>query len=273
MIKRLKTALFAPHEIINMRVDNFGLTFLFVLILAIVMMIPACIKVARFQNVSYDKRIKVQDAFNEKEVPFAIVNSHLVQNSEEKVKDYYVDDQLLITICNGELSKVNNKTQYRIVFSDDSVDLYYYLRGNSIGGIEVIKYSKYQELENINLTLASSNTNYDFWNTMFNVVNKEIKLYIPYVSFGVAIGYSVVNLCMMLLIALVLTLFQRIMIRRIISFKESFTIACYALAPLAVFGLLGQLFGVNFLSTIGVVAAVVYNMIASNQLLSINDRK
>ena len=95
MIKRLKTALFVPTEIINMRVDSFGLVFVYILLLAFIMMIPASIKVARFDKLSLDERLKIQDTFKDKEVPYTIVNNKLSNTSEVMLSDYYIDEEIM----------------------------------------------------------------------------------------------------------------------------------------------------------------------------------
>ena len=273
MIKRLKTALFVPREIINMRVDRFGVVFLYLLILSFILMIPACVKVSSFKSISFDKRLEVQNAFNGKEVPFEIVNYHLAKDTDVVNADYVISKELMVSFCKGTLEEPTTKTTYRIVFLDQSVDLYYYLNGVKVTNLMLFKYSDYTELENVDLRLAKSIENYDFWNKMFNVTNKEISKYIPYASIAVGISYTFLNLGMMLLIALVLSLFQRISIRRIISFKESYVIACYACSPLVISGLLSELFSLRIIYTIGIIVAVVYNMIAASQLISINDRR
>ena len=273
MLKRLKTSLFAPQEIINMRVDRFGLVFLYVLLLSVVLMIPAAIKVARFQNVSLDYRFKIQDAFKGEDVAFAIIDNALINTSETKSKDIYIDEDIMVTFCLGEITNPEKSAKYRIVFCEKTVDLYYYLYGKKVSNVPLFRYSDYDELTNVNLRHSTSDTNYDFWNNIFNVVNKEIKLYIPYVVIGIVIGYTFTNLAIFLLVALLLALIQRIMTRQIISFKENYVIACYALSPMVIAGLLSQLFSIKFIYTIGIILAVVYNMIASNQLLSIRDRK
>lgn len=274
MFKRLKTSLFVPREIINMRVDRFGVVFLYLLILSFILMIPACIKVARFKSISFDRRLQIQEAFNGEEVPFEIINYHLAKDTELTNKDFVITRDLMVSFCKGSnLEDPTSKITYRVVFLDQSVDLYYYFRGIKVANIMLFKYSDYTELENIDLRLATSSENYDFWNKMIGVVNKEIQKYIPYAAFTVVISYTFVNLGMMLLIALVLTLFQRISIRRIISFKESYVIACYACSPLIVSGLLSELFNLRFIYTIGIAIAAVYNMIAAMQLISINDRR
>ena len=273
MIKRLKTALFVPTEIINMRVDRFGLVFLYLLLLSFILMIPAAIKVARFDNVSFDRRVEIQAAFKGEDIPFAIVNNTLIRNSDVTSKDFYIDDEIMVTICLGEVAAPEKKTTYRIVFGEKTVDIYYYLRGVKVSNVPLFSYSDYEELTNINLKHADSETNYDFWNSIFNVVNKEIRLYIPYIVFGIVIGYTFMNLALLLLIALILALIQRIMTRRIISFKENYVVACYALSPMVITGLLSQLFNFRFIYTIGIIVAIIYNMIASNQLMSIRDRR
>ena len=272
MIRRFKTSLFAPQEIINMRIDNFGLVFLYLLILSIFLMLPACIKTARFESVSFDKRTQIMSAFKDEEIPFYIVNNELTRSSDALLQDFYIDKEIMVSLCLGELSDPEQNTSYRIVFSENGVDLYYYLLNKKVSSIRLFKYEEYDELTNINLKHANSEKNYDFWNDIFNVVNKEIKKYIPYVVIGVIIGYTFTNLCILLLVAIALALVQRIMTRRIISFKENYVIACYCLTPMVIAGLLSELFGVRFIHTIGVVVAVVYNMIASNQLLSIKNR-
>lgn len=269
MIKRLKTALFVPTEIINMRVDSFGLVFVYILLLAFIMMIPASIKVARFDKLSLDERLKIQDTFKDKEVPYTIVNNELTNISEVMLSDYYIDEEIMVTFALKELSDPEKKTSYRIVFLENGVSIYYYLNGSFATSLPMFKYEEYPELTNINLHHAISDQNYEFWNDIFNVVNKEIKRYIPYVTIGVIIGYTLSNLGIMLAIGVVLALVQRLITRRIISFKENYVIACYALSPMVVSGLLSELFGLRFIYMIGIVLAVIYNMIASNQLLSI----
>ena len=269
MIKRLKTALFVPTEIINMRVDSFGLVFVYLLLLAFIMMIPASIKVARFDKISFDERTKIEEAFKGKEVPYTIVNNRLTSVSEVLLSDYYIDDEIMVSFCLKEVDAPTKKTSYRIVFSESGVNLYYYLNGKNVSSLPMFKYEEYEELKNINLAHATSTENYDFWNDIFSVVNKEIKRYIPYVTIGVIIGYTISNLAIMLAIAVVLALVQRLMTRRIISFKENYVIACYALSPMVISGLLSELFGVRLIYMIGIILAIIYNMIASNQLLSI----
>ena len=269
MIKRLKTALFVPTEIINMRVDSFGLVFVYLLLLAFIMMIPASIKVARFDKISFDDRTKIEQAFNGQNVPYTIVNNRLTNVSESLLNDYYIDDEIMVTFSLKEVDAPLKKTSYRIVFSESGVNLYYYLNGKNISSLPMFKYEEYEELHNINLAHSTSSENYDFWNDIFSVVNKEVKKYIPYVTIGVIIGYTISNLAIMLAIAVLLALVQRIMTRRIISFKENYVIASYALSPMVICGLLSELFGVRLIYMIGIILAVIYNMIASNQLLSI----
>ena len=272
MIKRLKTALFVPTEIINMRVDSFGLVFVYLLLLAFIMMIPACIKVARFDKISFDNRVKIQAAFKDEEIPFTIVDNKLTATSDVLLSDYYIDNDFMVTLSLKEVSAPTKKTMYRIVFTENEVSIYYYLNGSNVTSLPMFKYEEYDELTNINLKHAASEENYDFWNDIFNVANKEIKKYIPYLTIGVAIGYTFANLVIMLAIALLLTLVQRMMTRRIISFKENYVIASYALSPMVVSGLLSQLFSLRFIYFIGIILAIIYNMIATNQLLSNRDR-
>lgn len=267
MIKRLKIALFSPREIINMRVDNFGLVFLYILILSFIMMIPAAISVARFDGVSFDTRLKVEEAFNGKEVPYEIINYRLVKTSEVTSSDYVINDNMMISFSLGEVNAPPNKTNYRIVFGEESINIYCYIGKSRLISTLLFRYSDYEELKNVNLTQATSALNYDFWNNIFSVVNKEIKKYIPFATVAIIVGYTFTNLFLIMLLALVLALFQRLGIRRILSFKESYTISCYALSPFVVCVILAELFGISFLYYVGLTLAVVYNMIASNQIL------
>lgn len=274
MIKRLKIALFVPQEIINMRVDRFGVVFLFLLLLSFCLMAPVAIKIARFENVSFDKRLEVQDAFKNKDINYEIINYTLVKTSNEESNDYLVNEQMMITIgLAPESENVSKNLTYRVILSESTVILSYYYRGSKLLSVPIINYSDYEELQNVNLHLAKDANNFDFWNNIFSVTNKVIKQFIPYVTIWIVIGYTIIDLLVMLLIGLLLALFQRISIRRIISFKESYIIACYALAPFAACGLLSELFGVRFIYTIGIALAVIYNLIATNQLLIIRDRR
>ena len=187
-------------------------------------------------------------------IPFVIKHFQLVGMNIEEDYQYkktlgYID----IIITNGNAKVDEKSTVPTIVLTKNGVLLYY-----SIYREVLFSYSDYEELENLDLSLAYED-NSDFWKITFSVVTREMEKYHNLVVAMYIIIAVISQLLMLGIWSLIVAGLQKFSIGNKMKFSKLWQLMVYVTVPLALGKLLSDLFGIILIYYIGFILTVAYS--------------
>lgn len=256
LIRRLSSGLFSPKEIYEYRKDSRWFTFLFFILLVLISSISGVVSAYKTDDLEYSDMQEIREMFyrDGNKIPFVIKHFQLVGMNIDEDYQYkktlgYID----IIITNGNAKVDEKSTVPTIVLTKNGVLLYY-----SIYREVLFSYSDYEELENLDLSLAYED-NSDFWKITFSVVAREMEKYHNLVVAMYMIIAVISQLLMLGIWSLIVAGLQKFSIGNKMKFSKLWQLMVYVTVPLALGKLLSDLFGIILIYYIGFILTVAYS--------------
>ncbi len=263
LIRRLSESVSAPSRLSAAVNDRGIFTFLYTLILVLIMIIPYIVTSFTVFDIDYNTQVEIRNAFYNEKIEFKINNGVLEKTGES---DYYFNDEIIEGVgiyvsSNNDIELENSSVTTVIAFLADGV---YF--GNSIAKQEMIKYSDFEELNNLDFNSVKDNM-LEFWNPVFNVVQKLLDqnkgLYVTLYILS-SIFQALVMIC---LYSLIFTIFNRIGVPTHLKFKDHWKLSIYGVTGFVLGNTLSLLFNFSLLYYIGFIVSIVVCFISSKNFI------
>lgn len=265
-IKRFRDGIFNPREVKNYVDDKKRFTALYFFILAFLILIPSLVSVIFTPIVTYETKKEIRESFyHEETVPFYI-NSNILFNYNHD-SEYVFEKELSSTTL--LIMKANDEV---LAYSGYSTVIEFCRTGvfiNQFGFRSLLfSYREYEELNNIKFNDAYINSS-EFWEKIFNVAEKEVpKQEILYK--GISIVALFISYCVELgLWSLILAIFNNSSNRLGISFGNFWQMVVYLITPYALGIMISEMFGISWVSFIGLVVTIINIMRFSSKIVII----
>jgi hypothetical protein len=265
VLKRFRSGLFYPSEIINYRFEKKIITILYLLVLVILSALPSFIIMFGDDALSYADKKVIREAFRNEDVPYKIENYELIYTGnigEDLFVLEFADDLNVIMTTESEID---------LEISPFSVDTFIILTKDKViyqrtlTNIELFSYSDYSTLQNLSFSGAVSD-DYDFWSVVFPIINQQLERFSLFSGFVNVAVLFLVSLVSLVVLGLIITFFQKLFIPYL-NFGSIFQLMIYALTPYVIGQLLASLFGFSLLSFVGILMTVIYASKLSRKLI------
>ena len=260
LIKRLGDSLFSPKDVLQYRVDKKIVTFLYFLLLSVLLMVPNFISF--FSDTSfftYEVKTNIRyDVFNQEEVPYEIVDGKLTFTGTSEKSQYVINvstyEVTLIFTTQDSIVQDDNMYRNIIVFSKDKVEL-----KNRFNKMELGRYSDYASSEGLDLKYLTTSDRL-FWEQAFDLFSEFEEgyhsLYVTAITFFIIFR----SIGTLFLFILFITFINRISAENIYSFGDHLKLMIYYSTPF-VFGVIfATLFDLVLIEYIGLIITFIYSL-------------
>ncbi|MGI6710681.1 MAG: DUF1189 family protein [Bacilli bacterium] len=268
ILKRINSGLSSPKELVNYINDKIYMIIIYILILLIIAVIPTFLSVGFGPALTSTEKISIVKSFNgEPAIPFKVINGRLVHRfGLDDTFEYEVSPTFKVVVSQSTNINVNAlKYADYLVLSPDKV--YLYVNGLPFK-IEILSYSEYPSLANIDFSEATKGENL-FWEEIFEIYRLEYNKFRPY-NLAINLIESAINsLFMILLFSLLISLFGRPEISEVYGLVKIWKLTIYAMAPYVFLTTIGVLFNLVFFRILGILITVVFVIRMNNYLINI----
>lgn len=266
MYNRFKTALFQPAKIANYQNDSRFKTFVYYFLLAFLAIIPSIILIFSSAGLDYKDKLEIRTKLKNEDIPYEIIDHKLVkkETAGEEPLSIKLSETIEIIFQEAEAEEIEISPLHIgsiMVFSNDKV-VYY----TQFFDVIEIEYSDYSELENLDFVGATNNDS-AFWDKVFPVVNNALEEHGSKTRIMNSVGFLLAQALFLMFFSLLVALFQRIRLASVFTFAKIWQLVIYAMTPYIVLTLIGDLFGLTFLSTIGVIVSYIYANLMSKAII------
>ena len=260
LIKRLGDSLFSPKDVLQYRVDKKIVTFLYFLLLSILLMVPNFISF--FSDTSfftYEVKTNIRyDVFNQEEVPYEIVNGKLTFTGTNEKSQYVINlstyEVTLIFTTQDSIVQDDKMYSNIIVFSKEKVEL-----KNRLNKMELGRYSDYASSEGLDLKYLTTSDRL-FWEQTFDLLNEFEKGYHSLYVTAIVLFIIFRSIGTLFLFILFITFINRISAENIYSFGDHLKLMIYYSTPF-VFGVIfATLFDFVLIEYIGLIITFIYSL-------------
>ncbi|HEY8445206.1 MAG TPA: DUF1189 family protein, partial [Bacilli bacterium] len=264
-LKRFSNSLFAPKEVINYKNDPWWITLLYFFTLVLFLIIPQTISVLQTDILNYEVKKELRSHFNgQEDIPFTIVNGVLVHDTNDTDYVYQHKFNNINIVFTTTMDNIDDNLTdiLTIIFQSDGV----YIKQVLITR-KVFQYDDYPILNGIDFSDASSHQNHEFWDKIFTVASQEINKIRPIINVVNVIVNGVVLILDLLIFCIVFSLFQTLLVSRVIKYTKLFKLSIYLLLPYTLGNVLSILFGYNIIYYLGLLISAIYITILSRTII------
>lgn len=260
MIRRLSDSLFNPKAVLQYRIDKKIVTFLYFIILSLLLMIPSF--VAYFTNMSvfdYETKTNIRQAvFNKGEVPYKIENDKLVFTSENEKSQYVIDiDEYNVTLI--------FTTQEDVIINEDMNNTVIVFNTNAITyrtrllSHEIIRYDETISADGLDFSLLQTSDR-SFWTQAYSLLDEIEKAYNPVIVTSQIMIIVIRSVGTLLIFTLLLTFINRIANQNIYTFGDHFKLDIYYCTAFVLGVTLANLFQLRIIEYIGLFFTFIYSL-------------
>lgn len=260
LLRRLGDSLFSPKEVLQYRIDKKIITFIYFLLLGLLLIIPNFISF--FSDTSfftYEVRKNIRyDVFNQEEVPYEIENYRLVFTGTSEKSQYVVNLSTyeITLVFTTQDSIVTEDSMYSniIIFGKDDIEL-----KNRFNSFKIASYNEYDVLNGLDFKKLNTSDRL-FWEQTFDFLSQlEVKYHSLYVTIGV-LFIIFRSLGTLFIFILFITLINRISAQNIYSFSDHLKLMIYYSTPF-VFGVIfATLFDFVLIEYVGLIITFIYSL-------------
>ncbi len=264
MFKRLSNSLLSPKEVAKYYHEPFIKTFVLLLILVVLFMVPIVLNLTTSNFLTYQNKEEIKAAFLKEEVPFKIEDGILKNVNGDSEKVYINSNYSLYKIVFTE--NIDNyqwsMDSILIVFCNDGV-----YGKMAIASKQFFKFSDSEYFKNLDFSNPDIFQDFDFWNNTFSVIQKLIDdSKVVYIAIYTCY-YIIYSFIWLFVLALIVTMFSKFRIMGALKFWDLYKISIYSLTPFVICSVFSSLFGVGLLIYVGYIVSAIYNGITVNEVL------
>ena len=253
MYLRFRSALLQPKMIPHFIKDSWLKVWGYFFLLMIVLMIPFAITIVPVNGLRGDEILAIEENFSSRFFgPYEIENGKLLIEAHNLTDEKYLSiDNYTIRLLGRPLNSDVRNFEY--IFLEEGIR--FTLLGREYG------YYPYEELGLQNFTFNDySNKNIETFVKAINYIRKDNDFEIKSFQLSLYFGAGVAQTLFFILLTALLTRTQ-------LSFKNRFKLIMYASTIYVICVTFGLLFGLNFLSWIGMLLLIIYSQIALSQFV------
>lgn len=255
LIRRLSSGLFSPQEIVNYQSDSRWLTFLYMLILVLLMALPSLVTVNKDSPFGYNEKLELREDFYRDgvEMPFYIKHNQLfhIDGNTDFLYSKILKNGIIVKATLTNLPKSEVSTTPTIILTKNGIIFNY-----SIYTDVLLSYADYPQLENLDFSAAYNNDD-AFWDIVLPIVTEKLAYFRPYITIASIVMAISGAFGSIIIWSLITTVFQRINTGAKIKFSKLWQMIIYVMAPYVLGNLLSELFGILMLYYIGFILMVV----------------
>ena len=254
-INTITDSLFSPSRLGQYVNDKKIKTFFYFLVLAIIFVIPNILVSFTLGDITYNTKVDIRNELRHdtENLPFVIHNGMLYTDKSNIVYETKIASNISIYIGLEERAPIaeNGSNHIYISFLSDGVYV-----DNSIIGMNLFKYSDYEELEGLDFNGAINDDN-EFWDVIFGVSQKYIDNFKLFLRIGY-VGYAFFQGIITILIwSLLITLFNRVGGQYNLSFSKHWKLDVYGMTGFVLGSVLASLFSLGILYYIGLILSLI----------------
>lgn len=269
ILDRLSSSLFSFKSLSNAANDRKLLTFGYVLILLLILIVPNIVYSTNILELNYDTKVAIRNIFrNDKDLNFRIEDGQMINYGTEEY--YYKDTSLGFGIyISGEEEVADNveaSSQIAIILLKEKAYL-----STGMMKQELFTYADNESLMNIDFSGASTDDAI-FWDLAFNAIQgyfDAIKPAFIAVYILIALGEGLVTI---LVCALVLTLFNRFGSRTTLDFGDHYKLSIYSSTGYVVGNTLAVMFDFGLFYYIGLIISIACCIISGSKFNRIGEK-
>lgn len=264
MLKRLSNGLLSPRETAKYYSESFGKAILYFIILIVFITIPTIVSLVTADIVPNSLKNDLKEAFLGEKIPFVIEDGVLVNIDDDETYVYLnenletFDIQVTENIDNAKM----NLEKMSIVLATDGVYIKY-----SVMSEKLFEYSKYEYLNNLDLSDVDQLRGNAFWNNIFDILYQELHSIRWFTITVNAINNILYSIMLMLAFTFIITLFSKFRTGGYLKFFGIFKVTIYNLTPFIFCLIFSILFNLHFLTYIGYIISAIYNLITISEIL------
>lgn len=264
MFKKISNSLVSPKECANYYKESFGKTFLYLLLLVLLMLIPVVLSVSTSQLISDSGENEIRNAFINEDIPFIIVNGELKNINDDNTFVYQNKNLTGITfyITENEKNVTSVLDELSIVLGKDKV----YVKVTTLA-VPIISYTEYDYLTNLDFSDQQLINSFKFWDNIFYIMNNEYNKARPMFVVFSTIIYFFYWLAWLCIFACVLAIFGKMKYGKMIKFSGLFKLSIYNLTPFVFCSLFANIFGMQLLLYLGYLLSAIYSFISQTKTL------
>ncbi|MDD3171165.1 MAG: hypothetical protein PHO86_02470 [Bacilli bacterium] len=241
LIRRFSSGLFSPGEIFSYQSDSRWLTFLYTIILVLLMALPNLVTLNKNTNIDYEDKLELRETFfhDGTEIPYYIKHNQLFHDTGNTGYIYSktLSNGFVVKFTLGDNIQVDSATTPTIVFTKNGVVFIY-----SIYNDILLTYDDYPELEDLDFS-GAYNDDDAFWGTIFPIISNKLDSYKPVIITANVVVAIIGALGSILIWSLIISVFQKINIGSKIKFSKLWQMMMYIMITFVIGSLLADLFG------------------------------
>lgn len=264
MFRRLSDSLMAPSSIARYYKESFWKTFLFFLILLLIMMVQNTLALYSSSLLDGNVKKEIRSEFVGEEIPYEIIDGKLV-NVNGDVNHYYINNLSteMNIIFTEDLSNIDKTTpSLNIIFNQDGV----YVSASLIAQ-KIFEYSEFDYLVNLDFSDPNVIRDISFWDNIFNITEITVNNFKPIYMIIGTFSNLIYWFAWLIIFMLIIALFSKFKVSGYIKFRDLFKIAVYSLTPLVFCIFFANFLGIKFLLYFGYILAAIFNSITVNEIL------
>lgn len=249
MLKRINISLFQPTKIAFFLKDKLSYIFLYIALLSFMASVPAILRLGLVKTMPKDVQEELISAFIRADFKGVITSGKLSSTDISKM------EYSTITF------KINEapKSGYQVIFEETDMNFYFgnlLLRSYSYEALGITDF-------NFDLNVLE---NQAMFKDVTNDLYQDVK---PYVVISATIFMTGANALLYVTLALIMAFFYGLRLEKL-KFRFRFMMATYALSSYFIVILIGELYGLGFLSYFALILPYIYMGIAFKGLLSMS---
>ncbi len=264
MFKRFSNSLLSPKEVAKYYHEPFIKTFVLLLILVVLFMVPIVLNLLTSNFLTYQNKEDIKSAFKKEVVPFKIEDG-IVKNINGDHEEVYIN---------------TNYSLYKIVFTEDienyqaSMDSIVIVICNdgvygkmAIAHKQFFNFSDSEYFKNLDFSNPELFEDFNFWNNTFSVIQTLIdESKVVYITLY-SCYYIIYSFVWLFVLALIVTMFTKFRVMGALKFWDLYKISIYSLTPFVVCSVFSSLLGAGILIYVGYIVSAIYNGITVNEVL------
>lgn len=266
MFTRLKYGLFYPFNVAELKNDKKKYTIIFFFLLVLLSMIPSFLMINKIKTLSYEAKRQIRSIFRDIDIPYEIIDYQLVKTSNNNDEELKVEISSVFHIVFNDTIETPPNLMTDKIFILFTKERVYFVQ--LFYSKELLAYNEYNELESLDLALATKD-NSEFWNIVFPIVNQQLEkmyysnLFMQLVLYGL-LPYAIE----LIIFSLILAFFQKRFSesKSDIKFAQLWQLMIYILFPYVLLRLFSNLYNLYILSFIGIIITIIYSIKLNNGL-------
>ena len=269
LLDRLSSSLFSFKNLSSSVNDRKLLTFGYLLILLLILVIPNLVYSAGLLELDYDMKVAIRNIFrNDNELTFKIENGQMINygNSEYYFKDTSLGFGIYISDDEEVAENVKTNSTIAIVLLKEKAYL-----STGIMKQELLTYSDIEELSNIDFSGASTD-DVNFWDSVFGAVQGYLDVVKPGFTIVYILTSLVEGLITILICALILTLFNRFGSKTTLDFGDHYKLSIYSSTGYVIGNTLAVMFNFGLFYYIGLIISIACCIMSGSKFNRIGEK-